>query len=118
MSEQGMPVGQFDRMHRDEDSRKLAEQQEVIADASIIKRGLENPPEFWTILMKYFNKQKERAHERCFNRSAMPDDPIQRLVDTEVLMLTYLEIRNLIELPQRIIEKGNYNKASVLLSRH
>jgi hypothetical protein len=106
MSEEGMPIGQFDRVHRDELERDLAEQQELIADANIIKRGLENPPEFWNILMKYYEKQKERCHERCFNRGAMPTDITERLVDTEVLMLTYLEIKNLIDLPKHIIEKG------------
>lgn len=96
----------FDKEHADEKAREQAEQQEYIADAEIIRNGLENPPEFWKIVMKYFNKFKEDAHKRCFDRTNLPSDPMARLIDTEVYMLSYLMIQALIEMPDKVVEKG------------
>lgn len=111
-----MSTEEFNQMHRDEKEREKADMQELIADAEIIRKGLENPPAFWTTLLKYYTIFRDSVHDDCFDRERLPADPMQRLVDIEVYQLTYLNMKKILNLHNHVIKKGE-SALKVLVER-
>ena len=80
--------------------------QEKFDEAYVMNEAMTHPPEFWKILMKYWNLKKTNVLEKIMSRQGLPTEPAARLLDIEVGMEFHNELTHLLKLPEWIIEQG------------